>query len=74
MKNDTFEALVPGLKCSGPKSIEPKLFPGQSILWVEFFSGLKCALGPSIVRAEVSVGPKLSLGQTGCEPCLTTAL
>ena len=84
MKNDTFESLVHGPKCSGPKSVGPNLFPGQSISrlkyflgrsiqWAKVFSGSKLFLGRSCFglkyfRAKVSVGPKLSLGQTGCEP------
>ena len=71
MKNDTFESLVPGPKCSGPKSIGPKYFraevvSGRSISGPKY-SGPKYS-GPKYFRAEVSVGPKLSLGQTGCEP------
>jgi hypothetical protein len=84
MKNDNFEILVPGPKCNGPKSIGLKSFPGQScfgpkyslgqsIHWAEVFSGRKLfpgqsCFGPKYFRAKVSVGPKLSLGQTGCEP------
>jgi hypothetical protein len=79
MNNDTFEILVPGPKCSGPKLFRaevytpPKYSLGQSIHRAEVFSGPKLFPGQSCFglkyfRAEVSVGPKLSLGQTGCEP------
>ena len=93
MKNDTFESLVLGPKCSGPKSIGPKYFraevykraevvSGRSISRPIYISGPKYSLGQSISGpkysgpkysgpkyfwADVSVGPKLSLGQTGCE-------
>ena len=53
MKNDTFVSLVPGQKCSGPKSIGPKYFRA------EVFSGLKYSPGRSIFWAEVVSGPKL---------------
>ena len=64
MKNDTFESLVPGPKCSGPKSVGPKLFPGRSIsgpkyFRAEVFSGPKCSLGRSCFWAKVVSGPKL---------------
>ena len=83
MKNDTFESLVPGPKFSGPKSIGPKYFRGEVYKRAEVFSGPKLFRaevflgrsisgpkysGPKYFRAKVSVGPKLSLGQTGCEP------
>ena len=38
-----------------------KVVSGQSIFGTKYS-------GPKYFRAEVSVGPKLSLGQTGCEP------
>ena len=77
MKNDTFESLVPGPKCSGPKYFRaevykwaevfsgPKYSPGQSISGPKY-SGPKYS-GPKYFWADGSVGPKLSLGQTGCE-------
>ena len=77
MKNDTFESLVPGPRCSGPKSIGPKyfraeVFSGPKLFRAEVFPGRNISgpkySGPKYLRAEVSVGPKLSLGQTGCEP------
>ena len=67
MKNDTFESLVPGPKCSGPKSIGPKLFPGRSCFGPKLFPGRSC-FGPKYFWAKVSGGPKLSSGLTGCEP------
>ena len=65
MKNDTFESLVPGPKCSGPKYFRaevykwaevfsgPKLFPGRSCFWAKVYK-----------RAEVFSGPKLFPGQS----------
>ena len=57
MKNDSFEILVFGPKCTGLKYIGPKyfraeVFPGRSIL------------GPKYFRAEVFSGPKYSPGQS----------
>ena len=57
MKNDSFEILVFGPKCTGQKYIGPKyfraeVFPGRSIL------------GPKYFRAEVFSGPKYSPGQS----------
>ena len=49
------------------KLYRAKVFPGQSHLWTEVFSGPKCALGQSMLQAKESVGPKLSLGQTRYE-------
>ena len=57
MKNDTFESLVPGPKCSGPKYFRAKVYKRAEVFY-----------GPKYFWAEVSVEPKLSLGQTGCEP------
>ena len=78
MKNDTFESLVFGPKCAGPKSIGPKYAPGRSMHRAKVFTGPKFSrakvfpgrscFGPRYFRAKVSVGPKWSLGQTGCEP------
>jgi hypothetical protein len=72
MKNDTFESLVPGPKCSGPKCSGPKSIGPKYISGPKYSPGRSC-FGPKyfraeVFRAEVSVGPKLSLGQTGCEP------
>ena len=84
-KNDEkwhFWKLVPGPKCSGPKSIGPKLFQGRSCFGPKYFRvEVYTILGQSIYRAEVfsgpkyfqaevSVGQKLSLGQIGCEPVI----
>ena len=51
-QNDTFENLVLGTK----------LFRAEVFLW------LKCASGLCMLGVKVSVGPKWSWGQTGCEP------
>ena len=56
-QNDTFENLVLGLKCIGPKYFR-----------TEVLLGPKCASGLSMLGAKVSVGLKLSWGQAGCEP------
>ena len=72
MKNDNFESLVFGPKCTGPKSIGPKYFRAVVVSEAEVFLGRSISgpkfFGPKYFWAEVSVGPKLSLGQTGCEP------
>ena len=59
MKNDTFEILVPGPKCSGPKLFRAKVFLGRSIHRAKVFSGPKYSPGRSILWAEVVSGPKL---------------
>ena len=65
--------VVSGAEVFSGRSISgPKYFPGRSIHRAEVVSGRsisgpKC-FGPKYFRAEVSVGPKRSLGQTGCEP------
>ena len=56
MKNDTFESLVPGPSCSGPKSIGPKYFRAEVYKQAEVFSGPKLFPGRSILQAEVVSG------------------
>ena len=50
-QNDTFENLVLGPKCNGPKLFRALVYPSRSRL-----------------GAKVIVGPKVSWGQTRCEP------
>ena len=64
MKHDTFESLVPGPKCSGPKSIGPKYFRAEVYKWAEVFSGPKLFPGRSCFWAKVYKRAEVSPGRS----------
>jgi hypothetical protein len=73
MKNDTFETLVPGLKCSGPKLFRAEVFLGRRRDQAKVFPGSepKCALGQNMFQAEVSVDQSCLLAKLGVSPIIS---
>ena len=57
-QNDTFENLVLGPKCIGPKLYWAKVVLGRSRHPAEVLLGLKYSSGQNVPRTEVCLGPK----------------